>query len=276
MQPTLRQVPPRAPRFSMHAVCGGGVSLWAKTGAWRGRCRSCGYAASPSLRCATASVAAHLQAELGGLDGGHVAARATADNDDVVGLGGRGEAAAGDARRTDDCGQRHGLEGLRGCQLGAATRRSPRSTHPGRSTARRETGKHGGQRRAGWRRRLSGRWARDAAAAVDAAGVWSCEGGGEVVELCEDGRGASQSAAPDPTRACFLAGSRPHPCRACAVRRGAGGHRATSPSAGGLPAPASAAPPQQMSGTRAAQGRRATSGVSGAPPETDRGSDART
>ena len=96
MQPTLRQVPPRAPRFSMQAVwVGFGLEKNQKTE------EGCTRKASDQT---------YLKTELSSLDGSNVATGATADDEDVIRVGAGGEASCtGDG---DEAGQGGRLQSL--------------------------------------------------------------------------------------------------------------------------------------------------------------------
>ena len=99
MQPTLRQVPPRAPRFSMQAVwVGFGLEKNQKTE------EGCTRKANDQT---------YLKTELSSLDGSNVATGATANDDDIVWLSTSGEATALNTRKSrDDARKRRGLESL--------------------------------------------------------------------------------------------------------------------------------------------------------------------
>jgi hypothetical protein len=72
MQPTFKQVPPRAPRFSMQTV-------------WGQKLVQVPFRSTRKNK-------AYLHAELGGLDSSDVATGATADDGEVIGASLRGEA----------------------------------------------------------------------------------------------------------------------------------------------------------------------------------------
>ena len=98
MQPTFKHVPPRAPRFSIQAVCLS-VSMLVRYPIF-------GAAAIIDVVISALSSAllvhphpsgnleAHLEPKLGSLNSRHIATRSTADNDDIVRIASSGETAS--------------------------------------------------------------------------------------------------------------------------------------------------------------------------------------